>query len=65
MYQGWFEMFPNAPVFYNNPVVPGDAIRLVVANGGGAFTLTLKDATQNWTQATNQPRTRRNSARRK
>ena len=54
-YQGWFEMFPNAPVFYNNPVVPGDAMSAsVVANGGGAFTLTLTDTTQNWTQTTNQ-----------
>jgi hypothetical protein len=55
VYQGWFEMFPNAPVFYNNPVVPGDAMSAsVVANGGGAFTLTLTDATQKWTQTTNQ-----------
>jgi hypothetical protein len=54
-YQGWFEMFPNAPVFYNNAVVPGDAMSAsVVANGGGAFTLTLTDTTQNWTQTTNQ-----------
>jgi hypothetical protein len=54
-YQGWFEMFPNAPVFYDNPVQPGDAMSAsVVANGGGAFTLTLADSTQGWTQATNQ-----------
>jgi hypothetical protein len=54
-YAGWFEMFPNAPVFYNNPVQPGDAMSAsVVSNGGGNFTLTLTDATQNWTQATNQ-----------
>ena len=54
-YQGWFEMFPNAPVFYNNPVAPGDAMSAsVVANGGGAFTLTLTDSTQGWTQTTNQ-----------
>lgn len=54
-YQGWFEMFPNAPVFYNNPVAPGDAMSAsVVSNGGGSFTLTLTDSTQNWTQATNQ-----------
>jgi hypothetical protein len=58
VYQGWFEMFPNAPVFYNNPVAPGDAMSAsVVANGGGAFTLTLTDATQNWTQTTNQTST--------
>ena len=54
-YSGWFEMFPAAPVFYNNPVQPGDAMSAsVVANGGGAFTLTLTDSTQGWTQATNQ-----------
>jgi hypothetical protein len=55
LYSGWWEMFPNAPVFYNNPVAPGDAMSAsAVANGGGSFTLTLTDATQNWTQATNQ-----------
>ena len=54
-YSGWWEMFPNAPVFYQNPVAPGDAMSAsVVANGGGSFTLTLTDATQNWTQTTNQ-----------
>jgi hypothetical protein len=54
-YQGWFEMFPEAPVFYDNPVQPGDAMSAsVVANGGGAFTLTLTDSTQGWTQATSQ-----------
>ena len=54
-YQGWFEMFPQAPVFYDNPVQPGDAMSAsVVANGGGAFTLTLADSTQGWTQTTNQ-----------
>jgi hypothetical protein len=54
-YQGWFEMFPNAPVFYDNPVSPGDAMSAsVVANGGGQFTLTLTDATAGWTQTTNQ-----------
>lgn len=54
-YQGWFEMFPNAPVFYDNPVEPGDAMSAsVVANGGGVFTLTLTDSTQGWTQAANQ-----------
>ena len=54
-YQGWFEMFPQAPVFYDNPVQPGDAMNAsVVANGGGAFTLTLTDSTQGWTQTTSQ-----------
>jgi hypothetical protein len=54
-YQGWFEMFPAAPVFFDNPVQPGDAMSAsVVANGGGAFTLTLTDTTQDWTQQTSQ-----------
>ncbi len=54
-YQGWFEMFPSAPVFYNNPVTAGDAMSAsVVANGGGAFTLTLSDQTRGWTKITNQ-----------
>jgi Peptidase A4 family len=54
-YQGWFEMFPNAPVFYDNPVGPGDAMSAsVVAGGGGAFTLTLTDSTRGWTQTTDQ-----------
>jgi hypothetical protein len=54
-YQGWYELFPNAPVFYANPVQPGDAMSAsVVSDGGGLFTLTLSDATQGWTQATQQ-----------
>jgi hypothetical protein len=54
-YSGWFEMFPAAPVFYQQPVQPGDAMSAsVVANGDGTFTLTLADATQGWTQPTTQ-----------
>jgi hypothetical protein len=54
-YQGWFEMFPAAPVFYNETVTPGDAMSAsVVANGGGSFTLTLTDSTQGWTKVTNE-----------
>jgi hypothetical protein len=55
VYGGWYEIFPNAPVFYKDPVQPGDAMSAsVVANGGGSFTLTLSDATQNWTRTTKQ-----------
>ena len=54
-YQGWFEMFPAAPVFYGNPVEPGDAMSAsVVADGGGTFTLTLTDSTHGWNQTTSQ-----------
>ena len=54
-YQGWYEIFPNAPVFYPDPVQPGDDMSAsVVADGNGIFTLTLRDATQGWTQARKQ-----------
>jgi hypothetical protein len=54
-YQGWYEIFPNAPVFYQDPVQPGDQMSAsVTAAGNGVFTLTLSDATQGWTQATQQ-----------
>jgi Peptidase A4 family len=54
-YQGWYEIFPNAPVFYRNPVQPGDQMSAsVVADGNGVFTLTLADGTQGWTQTTQQ-----------
>jgi hypothetical protein len=52
-YQGWYEVFPFGPVFYSNPVKPGDAMSAsVVSDGGDAFTLTLSDTTENWTQST-------------
>jgi hypothetical protein len=54
-YSGWYEIFPAAPVFYDEPVQPGDQMSAsVVSNGGGSFTLTLSDATQNWQKVTNQ-----------
>jgi hypothetical protein len=54
-YQGWYELFPLAPVFYTNPVRPGDAMSASVASdGGGEFTLTLSDKTAGWTQSTRQ-----------
>jgi hypothetical protein len=54
-YQGWYEVFPNAPVFYASPVQPGDAMSAsVTSDGSGVFTLTLSDTTQGWTQTTQQ-----------
>ncbi|HEX6525339.1 MAG TPA: G1 family glutamic endopeptidase [Streptosporangiaceae bacterium] len=53
--QGWYEIFPNPPVFYNNPVQPADAMTAsVTSNGNGMFTLTLTDTTEGWTQSTQQ-----------
>jgi hypothetical protein len=54
-YQGWYEVFPNAPVFYDSPVQPGDAMSAsVTSDGNDVFTLTLSDTTQGWTQTTQQ-----------
>jgi Peptidase A4 family len=54
-YSGWFQVAPNAPVSFTNPVKPGDAMTAsVTALGGGNFMLTLFDMTQNWTQITEQ-----------
>jgi hypothetical protein len=51
LYSGWYQMAPSAPVFFKNPVKPGDAMTAsVTALGGGNFMLTLFDMTQNWTQ---------------
>jgi hypothetical protein len=48
-------MYPNAPVFFNEPVQPGDVMEAsVTAEGGGVFMLTLSDLTQNWNQVTEQ-----------
>jgi hypothetical protein len=58
VYSGWYEMFPNAPVFFTNPVKPGDIIDAsVTAEGAGVFMLSLYDMTQNWTQITQQTST--------
>jgi hypothetical protein len=55
VYSGWYQVAPNAPVFFTNPVKPGDMMTASVTSlGGGAFMLTLFDMTQNWTQVTQQ-----------
>ncbi|HEY7432788.1 MAG TPA: G1 family glutamic endopeptidase [Streptosporangiaceae bacterium] len=46
---GWYEMYPAAPVFFSNPVQPGDSVSAAVTyNGSSDFTLTLTDTTQGW-----------------
>jgi hypothetical protein len=50
-YYGWYEMYPAAPVYFNNPVSPGDQISASVTfSGSSTYTLVLTDSTQNWTQ---------------
>jgi hypothetical protein len=55
VYYGWYEMYPKYPVNYSNPVSPGDSMSASVTFvGRGSFQLTLSDATQGWTQTTQQ-----------
>ena len=51
-YYGWYEMYPADPVYFNNPVEPGDSISASVTfnSGSSTYTLTLTDSTQGWTQ---------------
>jgi hypothetical protein len=54
VYYGWYEMYPAAPSNFTDTVLPGDTISAsVTTNGSGAFTLTLSDQTQGWTQVIN------------
>ncbi|HEY4023288.1 MAG TPA: G1 family glutamic endopeptidase [Pseudonocardiaceae bacterium] len=49
----WYEMYPASPVYYNDPVSPGDQINSsVTTDGNGNYTLVLSDTTQGWTETT-------------
>ncbi|HEY2520055.1 MAG TPA: G1 family glutamic endopeptidase [Streptosporangiaceae bacterium] len=49
-YYCWYEMYPAAPVYFTNPVSPGDSMSASVTVSGTSYTLTLTDNTQGWTQ---------------
>jgi Peptidase A4 family len=50
-YYGWYEMYPADPVYFSNPVEPGDSMYAsVVFSGSDTYTITLTDNTQGWTQ---------------
>ncbi|BCJ34691.1 hypothetical protein Athai_21940 [Actinocatenispora thailandica] len=54
-YRAWYEMYPAAPVYWNDPVGPGDTITgSVTATGGGGYQITLTDRTAGWTERTTQ-----------
>ena len=54
-YSGWYEMYPDAPQYFNEPVSAGDSFSAsVVDNGGGAYSLKLTDNTKGWSQGTQQ-----------
>ena len=62
VYQGWYEMYPAAPVYYSNPVAAGDHITATVTRSGMSYTLTLADTTQGWTKTTTQTLTATNAS---
>jgi hypothetical protein len=49
-YYGWYEMYPAAPVYFTNPVSPGDSMSASVSVSGDTYTLSLTDNTQGWNQ---------------
>ncbi|HJQ45046.1 MAG TPA: G1 family glutamic endopeptidase [Amycolatopsis sp.] len=50
-YQAWYEMYPAAPVYYDNPVSAGDKITATVnRTGTNTYRLVLSDTTQDWTK---------------
>jgi Peptidase A4 family len=51
-YYAWYDMYPADPVYFSNPVDPGDAISASVTYAGSnKFTLKISDATQGWSQS--------------
>jgi len=49
-YYGWYEMYPANPVYYTNPVSPGDSFSASVTfSGTETYTLVLTDHTRGWT----------------
>ncbi|WP_082343823.1 G1 family glutamic endopeptidase [Sulfobacillus thermosulfidooxidans] len=54
-YSAWWEILPAAETVINEPVSPGDDMSASIVNdGGGVWTITLKDLTKGWTFSTNQ-----------
>jgi len=52
IYYAWYEVYPGAMVTYSSTVEPGDSLTATVAYSDGAYTMTLKDSTQGWTDTT-------------
>ncbi|KAA2253606.1 hypothetical protein F0L68_32910 [Solihabitans fulvus] len=50
VYQAWYEMYPQSPVYYSNPVSAGDSFTASVTRSGTKYTLKLTDNTKGWTR---------------
>ncbi|WP_051966142.1 G1 family glutamic endopeptidase [Kitasatospora mediocidica] len=55
VYSAWYEMYPAAPVYFNNAVSAGDSFTASVTSASrGSYTLKLTDTTKGWTRTTTQ-----------
>ncbi|WP_236796505.1 G1 family glutamic endopeptidase [Amycolatopsis sp. GM8] len=53
VYQAWYEMYPAAPVYYNEPVSAGDHITATVTRTGtSSYQLVISDTSQGWSKTT-------------
>lgn len=49
-YSGWYEMYPAAPRYFNEPVSAGDVFTASVVGSGSSYSLKLSDTTKGWTK---------------
>jgi hypothetical protein len=48
-YNGWYEMYPAAPVYFRTKIKPGDHLSASVTfSGTGTYRLVLRDSTRGW-----------------
>ena len=53
-YSAWYEMYPQSPVYYSDPISVGDTFNASVTANGTQFTLKISDVTKGWTESVTQ-----------
>jgi hypothetical protein len=53
-YSAWYEMYPAAPVYYDDAVSAGDSFTGTVTRTGDSYKLDITDNTKGWTKTTTQ-----------
>lgn len=53
-YSAWYEMYPQSPVYYPDPISLGDKFNASVTANGTQFTLKITDVTKGWTESVTQ-----------
>lgn len=63
VYQAWYEMYPAAPVYYDDPVSAGDRITATVERTGtNTYRLVISDTTKGWTRTVTKSLSARHSS---